>query len=249
MRPVLFRLRGVTIRSYPAMLYVGLDAGLVAGNAAAHAAGMDAFRVLVVSLILLVPSLIGARLLYVASHWRIYRQNPELIWNRNQGGAAQYGGLALALPLSFPLAGAFRLSWGGFWDASVFTILVGMIFGRIGCLLNGCCAGRPSRSRLAVDLPNVEGVWARRLPTQCMEAIWAAGLLALAIEIRPRLLSPGALFWIVVAGYAAGRLVLESTRESRPGTRRFTIHHGLSAALILISATALAFGWLKPWRG
>ena len=247
MRPVLFRLRGVTIRSYPAMLYVGLVAGLLAGNVAAHAAGMDAFRVLVVSLILLVPSLIGARLLYVASHWRVYRQNPELIWNRNRGGAAQYGGLALALPLSFPLTGALRLSWGGFWDVAVFTILAGMIFGRVGCLLNGCCAGRPSKSRLAVDLPNLGGVWARRLPTQCLEAGWAAALLALAVEIRPKLPFPGALFWIVVAGYAAGRLVLEGTRESRPGARTFTIHHGLSAGLILLSAIALAFGWPKPW--
>jgi prolipoprotein diacylglyceryltransferase len=245
MRPVLFRWRGVVIHSYLAMLYLGLVTGILAGNAAAHAAGIDAFRVLVATLILLVPALIGARLFYVASNWRFYRHRTERIWNRNEGGAAQYGGLALALPLSFPLLGILHLSWGRFWDVAVFTIMVGMIFGRIGCVLNGCCAGRASRSWLAVSLPNLEGVWVRRLPTQCLEAGWAAVLLMVAIEVRSRLRTPGALFWIVAAGYATGRVVLESTREPQSGAGRFTIHHGVSIAVILLSAVALGFSWPK----
>jgi prolipoprotein diacylglyceryltransferase len=220
--------------------------GIITGNAAAHVAGMDAFRVLIATLVLLVPALLGARLFYVATHWQVYRQNPQRIWNRNEGGAAQYGGLAVALPLSAPVAAIVRIPWGAFWDVAVFTILVGMIIVRIGCLLNGCCAGRPSRSWLALCLPNASGVWARRLPTQCLEAGWAVVLLVSAIVLRNKLASPGDLFWIVAAGYAAGRLVLESTRESRPGARRFTVHHGVSIALILLSGAALASRWPKP---
>jgi len=227
------------------MLYVGLVAGIAVGNAAAHSAGMDAFRVSVATFVLLIPALLGARLFYASSHWKIYRRDLRRIWNRNEGGAAQYGGLAFALPLSAPVLTALHLSWGGFWAVAVFTILVGMTFGRIGCLLNGCCAGRPSESWLAVYLPGLRGVWARRLPTQCLEAGWAILLLFFATAIREGMPFRGALFWIVACGYAAGRLVLESTREQRPGAARFTIHHGVSVALILLSVTALASGWTK----
>jgi len=232
MRPVLFQHGGVTIRSYPVMLYVGIVAGIAAGNAAAHAAGIDALRVTAATLILLVPALAGARLFYAATHWGFYRGAPDRIWDRKRGGAAQYGGLLLALPLSVPIAGALHLDWGGYWDAAVFSILTAMIFGRTGCLLQGCCAGRLSRSRFAFH---------GRLPTQYLEAGWAACLLVLAIVIRPRLPFSGALFWAVAGGYAAGRLGLESTREEGAGT--FTIHHGLSAALVLLSLAEFSFRW------
>jgi prolipoprotein diacylglyceryltransferase len=214
------------------MLYVGLVAGIVAGNAAARAAGLDAFRVTAATLILLGPALAGARLFYAATHWGFYRGDPSRIWDRKRGGAAQYGGLVLALPLSVPVAGALQLGWGGYWDAAVFTILTAMIFGRTGCLLNGCCAGRFSRSRFAFH---------GRLPTQCLEAGWAVCLLVVAIAIRQRLPFPGALFWVVAGGYAAGRLGLESTREEGAGT--FTIHHGLSAALVVLSLAEFASRW------
>jgi prolipoprotein diacylglyceryltransferase len=71
-------------------------------------------------------------------------------------------------------------------------------------------------------------------------------LLVLAIEIKEKLPFPGALFWVVAAGYAAGRLVLESTREPRSGSGRFTVHHGVSVGLILLSVAALASRWPRP---
>ncbi len=227
------------------MLYIGLVAGVVAGNAAAHAAGIDAVRAYVATLALIVPALIGARLFYVASHWRLYRQSPQRVWNRSDGGAAQYGGLALVLPLSVPLLAALQLPFGAFWDVAAFTILVGMIFGRIGCLLNGCCAGRPSRTWVSAYLPNHQGVWDWRIPTQCLEAGWAAVLLVSATAVWRWLPFPGALFLVVTAGYACGRLVLESTREPLSRASRFTIHHGISVALIVLSLAALTAHWPK----
>src|SRR5262252_1173754 len=103
MRPILFRWRGLTVHSYPALLYVGLVLGVFAGNAAA------------------------------------------------------YGALALMLPLSVPVLSLLGLRLGDFWDAATFTILVGMIFTRLGCLLNGCCAGRVVK-QWGIRLPNRAGV-------------------------------------------------------------------------------------------
>ena len=51
MRPVLFRWHGLTFWASPTFLYLGLVSGVFAGNAAAHAIGLDAFRVYVATLV------------------------------------------------------------------------------------------------------------------------------------------------------------------------------------------------------
>jgi prolipoprotein diacylglyceryltransferase len=156
-----------------------------------------------------------------------------------------YGGLAVVLPLSVPLLAALQLPLGAFWDVATFTILVGMIFTRVGCLLNGCCAGRPSRTWVSMYLPNHTGVWERRIPTQCLEAGWAGVLLVAAITVWRWLPFPGALFLLVSAGYASGRLVLESMREPQRRATRFTIDHAISAVLVMLSLAALTAYWPK----
>ncbi len=241
----MFHLWGRPVHSYPAMLYVGLVVGVVASNFAAHVAGLDAFRAYIATIALIIPSLIGARLLHVAAHWKVYRLDRARIWDLREGGMAQYGGLVLGVPLSVPLLNALNLPFGAFWDISSFTMLVGMIFTRIGCLLNGCCSGRPSTIRGSMYLPNHMGVWENRIPTQLLEAGLAIVLLSSSVVIWQRLPFPGALFLFVTAGYASGRLVLESSRELADTKRRFTIHHAISLLIIGLSIAALTTGSLS----
>lgn len=225
------------------MLYAGLVAGIAAGNAAAHSAGLNAFRVYVATLVLIVPAIMGGRLFYTVTHLELYRGDFRQIWDRGNGGAAMYGGLPSTLLVSIPLLAVLRLPFGGFWDVATFTILVGMIFARAGCLLNGCCAGRPTRKWMGMHAPNPAGVWEKRMPTQLLEAGWTAVLLGAAIAVRSRLPFSGALFLFVAAGYGAGRLVLEGTRERHSPAGGFTLNHGISLALVVVSLAVLAGRW------
>src|SRR6476660_5483356 len=109
MRPVLWHWRGLRIPSYPAMLYLGLVCGVAASNVAAHAAQLAAGRVFVATLVLLIPALLGARLLFVLTHWDLYRADPGRIWRRAQSGGALYGGVPCALLASVPLLWALQL--------------------------------------------------------------------------------------------------------------------------------------------
>jgi phosphatidylglycerol:prolipoprotein diacylglycerol transferase len=190
----------------------------------------------------MLPALFGARLLYVATHWAHFRHDLRRICHRSEGGAAQYGGLALAVPISFPVLWSLDLPVGAFWDVGVITILVGMILTRVGCLLNGCCAGRPSSAWCSLYLPNRRGVWTRRMPTQCLEAVLAAALLGTALWVWPAMPFRGALFAFVVGGYGAGRLVLESMRELPPG-QRFTAQHGISLGMVVMSVAVFTTRW------
>ncbi len=221
------------------MLYVGLVLGAVAGNYAANVAGLDAWRVFVATVLLAMPSVGGARVLFVATHWDQYRDNRSKIWDLSEGGMGQYGGILLAVPLSVPLLAGMRLPFGAFWDVGSFTILVGMIFTRFGCLMNGCCSGRPSTAWCSLYLPNSRGVWERRMPTQLMEAGWATLLLISAVMLWDRLPFDGALFVFVAAGYATGRLAMESMRDLRAAGRKFTVQHAISLLIIALSVVAL----------
>lgn len=234
MRRVLFELNGIKIYSYPAMLYLGLNLGMVAENFAAKAAHLDTLKVFIATLLLLIPALVGARLLHVITHWSVYRLAPERIWRQAEGGAAMYGAVPFMLIASVPLLNAFQISFGSFWDVATFPILVGMIFTRIGCLLNGCCSGRASNSFCAMNLPDHNGVWQRRIPTQLLEAGWGMLLLVAAIFLWNLSPFPGTIFLCVLVSYSLGRFAFEWTRQEQDRMGMLTVDQAISFILVLI---------------
>ena len=241
---VLFQWRGIRIYSYPAMLYFGLVFGVLGGTRAATLHGLDSGRVYAAMLLLIPPALVGARLLFVASHWRLFRREPRRIWRRSDGGAALYGGLIASFVLSLPLLPALGVPVGAFWDAAAVTMLIGMVITKVGCLLNGCCAGRRTEGRFGLYLPNEHGVWCRRVPAQLMEAGLAVCLLIASLMAWDRIPFDGGCFLIAVAGYGLGRWWLESIRESIDGIGAFSLHRMISGVLVTLSMASFALIWL-----
>jgi phosphatidylglycerol:prolipoprotein diacylglycerol transferase len=244
MRPVLFVWQGVRIYSYPAMMYLGMVLGIVAGNYAANLRGLDSARVLVAMLLLTIPGLIGARLLFVAIHWGLYRREPRRIWRRSEGGAALQGGLVLAVAVSVPLLGAIGVPFAAYWDVATFTLLIWLIFARVGCLLHGCCSGRPSQAWFALNLPDHRGIWRQRIPTQILEAGWAALLLLGAAGLSNQPLFPGAVFLAALGAYALGRFALQRTREVQDQLGALNVQQAISAAFGVVALVGLLVVWL-----
>jgi len=227
------------------MLYVGLLAAVATGNWAAHATGLNAFRVYIATIILMGPAIAGARLLHVAIHWRSYSQSKWRIWDRSEGGYGMYGGLPFVLVISIPLLYVLGLPFGAFWDVGALSILAGMIFARIGCLLNGCCCGRATNAWFGIRLANARGMWEKRIPSPCLESMWAATLLVSGILLMQRMPFRGALFLFVCSGYAAGRLVLESFREYATGSSKFNVNHAISVAIIVLAVVTFSAKYLR----
>ncbi len=233
MRRVLFSWRSHKIYSYPFFLYLGIMCGLAAGIYAGALHGTDPSHLCLATLILLVPALVGSRLLFVLEHLALFLRSPHRVWARNEGGASLYGGLILAVALSLLLLPLLHLPFGQFWDAASITMLVGMVFTKIGCLLNGCCVGRETTSRFSQRLPDVHGVWLRRLPSQLLESGVALAVLLLAAVLWSRLPFHGAFFLITVGFYAIARWPLEGTREQVDQVGGVSINRVISGALAL----------------
>jgi phosphatidylglycerol---prolipoprotein diacylglyceryl transferase len=238
----------ITVHAYPAMLYLGAVCGIIAASRWAEFHGLPGPTVFGVMLLLFLPALVGARLLFVVFHWELYRRHPSRIWERTGGGAALYGGLVVSFLVSLPLLRVLAIHALAFWDAGAIALLIGLASTKFGCLLHGCCAGRPANSFLAFYLPGARGVWCRRLPAQLFEAGLAGGVLLGSIEIANRLPFEGSLFLSSLAGYAGGRWILEPTREIIDRAGRWSLNRIISAALLVIAATVFVFLWVLRIR-
>ncbi len=109
-------------------------------------------------------------------------------------------------------------------------IALGLLVGRIGCFLNGCCFGTATSLPWGVDF----GDGIPRHPTQLYEAVFALGaLVALRLPWRRRA-RPGRLFGVFVIAYLSFRFLEEFLRA---GERPFP---GLSAYQVLALA---GLGW------
>jgi len=215
------------------------------GTYLASTRGLSPTLVYAAMLVLVLPAIVGSRLLFVVSHWQWYKHDSKRIWRRSEGGAALYGGLIASCVLSVPLLRALGIPLGAFWDAATLTILVGMIPTKIGCLLNGCCAGRPTERLFGMHLPNVHGVWRRRIPSQILEIGLAVLLLLLAVAIWHWLPFQGAVFLTCLTGYAGARWILESLREDVDRVGGFSLHRIISAGLAALSLMSLILLWPK----
>ena len=236
-RRFLVRRRRLTVSSYIAMLYLGCVAGTYLGARWAGSSGLDEDRFVLGVVILLVPALVGSRLWFVVQHLDHYRANPGDVWNRGRGGSALYGGLLLSLAVSVPLLAALGLPFWGFWDAASLTMLVGLVPTRFGCAMNGCCSGRPTSGRLAMWMPDLADRWERRYPSPLLEALWATVILVAVLVVGDRLPFAGARLLAVVGGYAAGRTMLETTRQATGPTSRRT--NVVTSVLLLVSVLSV----------
>jgi phosphatidylglycerol:prolipoprotein diacylglycerol transferase len=222
------------------MLYLGSVLGIVAGAEFASRLGMNAQRFALAEVVLLVPAFVGARLWYVLQNLAFFRGRMERLFRPMDVGAAQDGGLVLSVLVSVPLLWAAQLPFGAFWDAAAVTMLVGSIVTRVGCLMNGCCAGRATETRIGVLLPNHRGEWKRRYPTPVFEAALSGLMLAgmlLGQRFHPQ---AGLMFGGCLVVYAIMRPVIALTRETDNFARMMRISVGVSTVFLALGALFIA---------
>ena len=103
-------------------------------------------------------------------------------------------------------------------DATAVGLGVFLACGRVGCLMVGCCHGRPHPRGVTYSPAHGDAgltaayVGVPLFPVQAVEAAWALALAAAGTALVLAGAAPGTAFALYVTGYAAARFVLELAR-------------------------------------
>lgn len=102
----------------------------------------------------LIAGVVGSRIFYVVHHYELFRGRPVTsyfaIW---EGGLELLGGVILAMIILLAYLFYLKVPVRRYLDIIAISILLTLGCGRIGCLLNGCCYGKPSNVPWAIRFP------------------------------------------------------------------------------------------------
>jgi phosphatidylglycerol:prolipoprotein diacylglycerol transferase len=162
-----------------------------------------------------------------------------------EGGLVYYGGLIGASLACIAYAYAKRLPLWKTADVMAPSVALGQMFGRLGCLLNGCCYGRATTCAWGIRYPSghethPEGGLALTVhPTQVYESLLALGLyLGLAWWFRRKRFD-GQVFAFYLVGYAIIRSTVEMFRGDYPPQQ---VLSGWATPAHVVSGLILAIG-------
>lgn len=155
MYPQLFKIpfTDLTVKSYGFMMVLGVLAAIYLIRRLSRSMGHNPEHITNAALYALLGGLFGARLFYVVHYWDNFKSNLIEIFFVWQGGLELLGGFISALAVIILYIRIHRLPVRQYLDILAMGLTVALAFGRIGCLLNGCCFGAPCDNFTAIRFP------------------------------------------------------------------------------------------------
>jgi len=255
--PIAFHLGPLPVHWYGVMVALAFLAGLWTASRRALRENIAPERIIDLGPWLIVGAIVGARILYVITFWREeFAGKPFvetiMVW---RGGLVYYGGL-MGASLGFILYARIKNLplWKGA-DILAPSIALGYVFGRIGCLMNGCCYGRVCELPWAIQFPNQSNAWHQQLsqglvgpndrslpvhPTQVYESLLNLALYGGLAWLYRRKKFDGQIFATYLVCYAVLRSFVEIFRGDYPEYQRHL--GGWVTPAHLVSVAILAAG-------
>jgi phosphatidylglycerol---prolipoprotein diacylglyceryl transferase len=135
---------GLAVRGYGLFMLLGIVAGIGVSIYRCRLANVPSDPVVSLCFWLIISGIIGARIFYIIQYWEDFSGDSNLLLSlvdMTKGGLVVYGSLIAALVCGpiYTWINSMRL-----WktaDILAPGMMIGLAFGRIGCLMNGCCWG------------------------------------------------------------------------------------------------------------
>ncbi len=197
-------------------------------------------------------AIIGARILHVIGNWESFRGNLVRIFFLTEGGIAVWGAVlgGIVGGLIYFARNRHRISatLGQFADACGLGLLLGMIFGRVGDIINGEHLATPSTLPWSVTYTHPETLGERGLsvhPAVVYEMLWNIGALALLLWLLRRIHVRGVVFWLFLILYSVGRIWTHEFRKEDVAAFGLQEAQLVGVLTILVSVPALLWVWRR----
>jgi phosphatidylglycerol---prolipoprotein diacylglyceryl transferase len=251
--PILFELGPITIFSYGVLLAAAYLLGLWMAARRAGQAGLDANKVLDLGIWVIIAALVGAKAMLFVVEFDQFTSSWQEFMTLLRSGGVFYGGLIAAVLVGIYQLRKHRLPLWTSGDLFAPGIALGYLVGRLGCLMAGCCYGRPTDLPWAITFTdpaanlNVGTPLNQPLhPTQVYES--GAGLLIflllLFLERRGRAF-PGRTFWSFVLLYSVSRFVIEFFRGDDRGMPLASLSTSQLISLVLFPLSLIMLWYLS----
>ena len=248
MYPRLLELGPITVYTYGVLLAAAYLLGLKLAMTRARQRKLDAARVMDLGIYVIVSALVGAKLLLLVTDFRTFTGDPRELFTLARSGGVFYGGLIVAVAVGLWYIRRAGLPLWTTCDVFAPGIALGHVIGRFGCLMAGCCYGRPTTTAWGITFTdpfaaaNVGTPLGVPLhPTQLYEA-GAELIILIALLVTERRGRPfaGRTFWLYMLLYAISRFVIEFYR----GDERGTVGMFSTSQFISLLLAPLAIGML-----
>lgn len=204
----------LTIYGYGTMIAIGI---LVAYQSVVKRAGREKLgqdTIFSLTLISLLGGFVGAKLLYWLTQLEEIVQNPSVMLNISDGFVV-YGGIIGGILSGYLYCRKKKLNFIQHLDLFVPSLALAQGFGRIGCLLAGCCYGEETHRWYGITFHHSDiapnGI--KLVPTQVMESLFCFALYFVLLYVgRTYKPQQGILACIYLIGYSLGRFGIEFYR-------------------------------------
>jgi len=215
MDPVAFSIGSFEVHWYGLFVAVGFLAGLWTAGRRGRLYGLPAEKIADLGPWIIGGALIGARTLYVITYWEEEFAGKGFIevFKIRRGGLVYYGGFIGAALGTIIYTSRKKLALWRVADAFAPSVALGHAFGRIGCLMTGCCYGKACDLPWAIQFPKDHLTHPQPVhPTQVYESILNVVLyLGLAFLYRKNRFE-GQTFAVYLMAYAVLRGFIETFR-------------------------------------
>jgi phosphatidylglycerol:prolipoprotein diacylglycerol transferase len=155
MHPELFEIPFIhlTIKSYGLMMVIGFIACVWLITRLSRDFTSNPQIITNAALYALVGGVIGARLFFVIHYIDNFRSNLLDVFAIWQGGLELAGGVIVAIIVILLYLWYHKQPVRRYLDTLAIGLMLALVFGRIGCFLNGCCYGKPTELPWGVRFP------------------------------------------------------------------------------------------------
>ncbi len=261
MYQVLFKLGAFEVRSYGLMLALSFVFGIWLATQRAKKWKVDTGIVLDMSLIIIISSILGARLMYVLFHLDEFSGrwldtiNPfQSSGEVGISGMTVIGGLLFAIVFGMTFLWLKKQSVLKIVDIMAPSVAAGIFLTRIGCFLNGCCFGIPCSHNFGVVFPENSPAGfifpdQTIIPAQLYSAVYGLVILVILLTFEKRFRKyDGFTFYLLFFLYGLARFGIDFFRYYetsmvlvKTDTVSFSVNQGVSLILTVFFGALLIY--------
>lgn len=238
-----FQIGSITIYTWGALVGLGFILGGLYSLREARLRGLEENKIFNLVLVIFVSSIIGARVAYVLQYGMDYFKEPAEIFKIWEGGLMFYGGFFGGIIGGLTYGWKKSLNLPVTADLLVPGAVIGLVVGRLGCLLVNDHLGRITNIAWAIKFPDGQ----LRHPVIFYLLISNILLLVLVFYLKNRIRTAGTLSIIFIIWYSSARFGLDffraadDARISDPRVWGVTNSQIVSLVVLLLAAVYLGY--------